>query len=432
MKKEILSEIDQMKYLFVYKPGRVISEQEKPIEVVSEQFIEYVKGEDKEKIFSTKDKEFIDLSKNPNRWNNLYRMIGMQYRTDKKTQKSAVGYVDRDGKFVEGYSKEAGKLVEKMTDKMDETSIQVFNEMAQKNPLFYAYILRKYEVLSIPGNFPKAKRHIIVDNVTTVKQAPPPTQTEGTEVIEPGVKIQTNVDFVQPNFFAYNEATLTPQFQQFINENIISVLDEAKNQLKEFGGTSRGVLDSLIIKASSSKLRNGQSKTVANDGTNCSINPATKKPYEACPTHLTLSKARAEAAKNYIVNELKKNNVEVDENKIVLQYAGENGDGTSGPEFTQSDNPKDEKYLKAQRVDIDAVIAIRTQMDVKKRITPPEIKQAEPTAENDYRVTISGRERGGFQMSIPSFDFSRKQEWGGGMDRRTAKVALQKVKCRKP
>ena len=30
MEKNILSEIDQMKYLFGYKPGKVISEQEQP------------------------------------------------------------------------------------------------------------------------------------------------------------------------------------------------------------------------------------------------------------------------------------------------------------------------------------------------------------------------------------------------------------------
>lgn len=438
MEKNILNEIDQMKYLVNYKAGRVISEQIKPFETVSEQFRYTKGGEDVSEVISTKSKEFIQVASKPTTINlNIYNPLKMVYKYDKNSKTGKVGYETKGAQntmtFVEGYSPYAQDIAKKMMKKMDETSLQVFNQMSQNNPLFYAYSLVKFDYSVIRANtgaFSDYKKlGIIVDSAETVKMPPPQQPTEPTEVIEPGVEIQSDKTLVQPNFFAYNEATLTPQFKSFINENIISNVNQLKEILKEHGGTGRGVLDSLSINASSSKLRNGESKTVENDGKNCSTNPVTKKPFQSCPTHLTLSKARAEAAKNYIVEELRKNGIEVDESKIVLNYQGENGDGTSGPGFTQGDNPKDEKFLKAQRVDVDAVIAIRTQGAAKTKTTTPEIKQAEPVSQTDYRVVIGAKTRGDIEFT--GFDFSGLGNIFGGFrsSGRGSKAALKQVRC---
>lgn len=417
MEKNILNEIDQMKYLVNYKAGRVVSEQIRPSETISEQFRYTPGGEDVSEVISTKDKDFKIISSQPNLWNSrIYSVLEMEYKYDKNTKTGKIGYVKTEGgllkkkteSFVEGYSPYAQDVAKKMMNKMDETSLNVFNQMSQNNPLFYAYSLHKFDYSVIRANTgglsDYKKLGIIVDSAETVKMPPPQQPTEPTEVIEPGVEIKTDQTLVQPNFFAFNEATLTPQFKAFINENVISNINQLKQVLQQHGGTGKGVLDSLSINASSSKLRNGESKTVENDGKNCSINPTTKQPFQACPTHLTLSKARAEAAKNYIVEELRKNGIEVDESKIVLNYQGENGDGTSGPAFAQGDNPRDEKFLKAQRVDVDSVIAIRTRGDAKTKITPPEVKQAEPVSQTDYRVVIGAKTRG--DIEFMGFDFS--------------------------
>jgi hypothetical protein len=442
MEKNILNEIDQMKYLVNYKAGRVISEQIKPSETVSEQFRYTKGGEDVSEVISTKDKDFKIISSQPNLWNSrVYSSLEMEYKYDKNTKTGKIGYVKTEGgllkkkteSFVEGYSPYAQDVAKKMMNKMDETSLNVFNQMSQNNPLFYAYSLHKFDysvVRANTGAFSDYKKlGIIVDSAETVKMPPPQQPTEPTEVIEPAVDIVSKRELVQPNFFAYNEATLTPQFKAYIDENIISNLNQTKQLLQKHGGTNKGVLDSLTINASSSQLRNGESKTVENDGRNCSTNPVTKKPFPACPTHLTLSKARAEAAKNYVLEELRKNGIEVDESKIVLNYQGENGDGTSGPAFAQGDNPKDEKFLKAQRVDVDAVIAIRTQEPAKAIITPPEIKQAEPVSQTDYRVVIGAKTRG--DIEFMGFDFSGLGNIFGGFrsSGRGSNASLKQVRC---
>ena len=449
MEKRVISEINQMKYLVNYKAGRVISEQIRPSETVSEQFRYTAGGEDVSEVISTKDRVFQQISSKPTTINsNIYSLLQMEYRYDKTTKTGKVGYETevkvpaqdrvpggekRTKKFVEGYSSYAQNIAEKMMGKMDETSLQVFNQMSQNNPLFYAYSLTKFDYSVIRANtgaFSDYKKlGIIVDSAETVKMPPPQQPTEPTEVIEPAVDIVSKRELVQPNFFAYNEATLTPKFKAHIDENIISNLNQTKQLLQKLGGTNKGVLDSLTINASSSQLRNGESKTVENDGRNCSTNPVTKKPFPACPTHLTLSKARAEAAKNYVVEELRKNGIEVDESKIVLNYQGENGDGTSGPAFAQGDNPKDEKFLKAQRVDVDAVIAIRTQKDVKKKIEKPEVKQAEPVSQTDYRVVIGAKTRG--DIEFMGFDFSGLGNIFGGFrsSGRGSNASLKQVRC---
>ena len=443
MEKSLLNELNQMKYLVNYKAGKVISEQEQPSETISEQVFTYTKGgEDEKEIISTKDKEYLRVLAKPLQWNQYYEYLDMSPIYNNKTKKtSPIGYVKKEGgflqkkteAFVEGYSPKALELKEKMMGRMDETSKGAFEQMSQNNSLFFVYVLNKYDFSPIANNTgifkDYKKQRITVDSAETVKLPPPTQPTAPTEVVEPGVEIQTDETLVQPNFFASNEATLTPQFKSFINENVISNVNQLKQILKEHGGTGRGVLDSLVVNASSSKTRNGESKTVENDGKNCSINPVTKQPYQACPTHLTLSKARAEAAKNYIVEELRKNNIEVDEKKIVVNYQGENGDGTSGPAFAQGDNPRDEKFLKAQRVDIKAIIAIRTQGDVKKKTTPPEVKQAEPVTQTDYRVVIGAKTRGDLEFN--GFDFSGLGNIFGGFRGvgRGARAALKQVRC---
>jgi flagellar hook-associated protein 3 FlgL len=63
-----------------------------------------------------------------------------------------------------------------------------------------------------------------------------------------------NINFAQTQL-AYTEDVL---------EEMTELLNKAKELFKQHGGTNKGLLDSLTITASSSRTRNGQSKTVEN------------------------------------------------------------------------------------------------------------------------------------------------------------------------
>ena len=78
MEKRVISEINQMKYLVNYKAGRVISEQIRPSETVSEQFRYTAGGEDVSEVISTKDRVFQQISSKPTTINsNIYSLLQM-------------------------------------------------------------------------------------------------------------------------------------------------------------------------------------------------------------------------------------------------------------------------------------------------------------------------------------------------------------------
>lgn len=434
------------KIVKMYKNFRLTEEERKEIlgmheshgykKPVNEQIISYTKGENFDVVISTKDRKYLPYVTNPS---GILKNYGMY--VDKKTNKIYTyrTWVGNDVELpkagnIEGVK--SAKLKEDANEFMkfitDDVSRQKFIELQQKNPTFLAYLLNEYKVQENTHRKIKKKK-IFIEDSTTVKEVPPPTQVQPTETIEPGVEIFTDRNVARPNLFQNNEAILTTQFTNYINESIMSAVNELKQNLADKGGTGMGVLDSMKIYSSSSRTRNGQSRTVENDGTNCAINPATKQPFAACPTHLTLSKARAEAAKRYMIDLLKKNRIEVDESKIEINFQGQNGDGTSGPEFNpQTDKASDEKFQIAQRVDVDCVIAIRTKPDVKTKTTPPEEKATEPTTETDYKVRITGREKGQIELDLTfSFDFL-KIRLPGFRSNRGSRAALRQVRCSNP
>jgi hypothetical protein len=240
MEKGVLNEINQMKYLVNYKAGRVISEQEQPSETISEQLFSYYKGgENRQEVISTKDKGFVKVAANPALWNGYFTFLDMLPIYNNRTKKTGpIGYMKVTGgllkkkkeTFTQGYSPKALEIRDNMMDRMDETSKDVFNQMSQKNSLFFVYVLNMYDNSPIANNtgyFKDYKKQFItIDSAETVKLPPPPQPTAPTEVIEPGIDITSKRDLVQPNFFAPNESTLTPQFKSHIDTEILANLNE--------------------------------------------------------------------------------------------------------------------------------------------------------------------------------------------------------------
>jgi len=120
---------------------------------------------------------------------------------------------------------------------------------------------------------------------------------------------------------------------------------------------------------------------------------------------MTLSKARAEAARNYVLNELKRNSIDFSKGEISINSNGQNGDGTSGPEWSGNMADK-QSYDQYKYTKINLQFVIDTKKESKSvTTTPGSPDEYEPKTVNDYiiRFTATGRKK--LHIEIPSFRF---------------------------
>ncbi len=301
----------------------------------------------------------------------------------------------------ENLDKDFEKTVQKMKSLMDETSAQIFDNMKEKNPNFYYYLVAYYKRGPLLGQV--KDRKIVVDNQTSIKQEMIDPGTPGGEVevpsVEQGYQIFNPPQVEQPMQFQFNEAVMTPQFIQYIRENILGPLDEGIQNmtanLQKDGRSAVDVwVDKLVIKSSCSTIPNGKSvKTFPGK----------------VPTFKELSEARANAVYKFITDELNKRKAKYNQSGIVIDSNGTNagqqiqvksgnnmitvdGTGTSGEAYVGQDK-KD--LIKYQRVDFVIDYAVRG-------TTPPQSKtvkvdpippQYAPVEVTDFmvRFTATGR-----------------------------------------
>jgi hypothetical protein len=199
--------------------------------------------------------------------------------------------------------------------------------------------------------------------------------------------------------FQFNEAIMTPQFVQYIRENILKPLDEGIQNmtanLQKDGRSAVDVwVDKLTIKSSCSTIPNGKSvKTFPGK----------------VPTFKELSEARANVVYKFITDELNKRKAKYNQSGIVIDSNGTNagqqieiksgknmitvdGTGTSGEAYVGQDK---NELIKYQRVDFLLEYAVRG-------TTPPQSKtvkvdpippQYAPVEVTDFmvRFTATGR-----------------------------------------
>jgi len=372
--------------------------------VIQEQLVTNDKYDDLDAIISTLNPKDVNNYKNRDL---KYLMSQAGLEVDRKT-----------GQIVDGGDhSEFDKKLKNIQSKMDSTSLSTFESIKTQNPKFYYYAIQHY-YYNIESSIYK-KMKIVVDSATTIKNVPTAgSQTPApTEVIEPGYELITPENFNTSDFFVDNEATLTTAFTSFVTNNIISSINQAKENLKEKGGTQSIYLERLNIDSSCSRLRNGPSKTVRTANAN------------GIPTFLELSTARANTAKDYIINLLTKMGAEINSKMITINPNGENGDGTSGPDFTGTDKESYNKYKYAR---VKLVFAIRTKKETKfaqkPSITiPPSMI---PQSTTDFTIHFNAKGRNDFKINLPSFNFKlglpNINLGGNGM-----KASLRQVKCSK-
>lgn len=313
--------------------------------------------------------------------------------------------------------KEFTQAVTQMKGMMDETSLQVFEKLKTENPKFYLYVISRYMGPKQKGyKDPRGKgvfdtmyysqsqvkdKKIIVDDSTTIQEEITPSEggKVGSSVMEQGYTMITPPAVQQPMQFEFNEAVMTPEFIQYINENIFGGIDEAiKKMSEELVKEGRKPADvwvnKLKITSSSSTIPNGVSK---------------KTFPGKVPTFKELSDARAKVVYDYIVEGLKQRNGVINPQGIEIDTKGTNagkqitvksgnqtlkldGTGTSGPEYNGQNKDELKKF---QRVDLTFDFAVKGSTPPKSEpnVSDPIPPQFVPASQTDFMVRFSATGR---------------------------------------
>lgn len=233
---------------------------------------------------------------------------------------------------------------------------------------------------------------------------------KGEQKVYPAVPIKfPNELSPSSNFFKDNYYEVTPLFVETVNKDIIQPLVAQMATLKSPAGKPKGFLELIDVVSSCSTLPNGPSP----DG----------KTY----TFDELSKLRAETAMNYIIGELQKIGILVnDTTKKTMDYMGTNGDGTSGPSWLkvpQSEkNAKRPEFEKYKKVDIELSVILNYSEEPQVETTPDTTIRI-PT--DDYLVEFSKKSKKGIYIRLPKI----RLNWKKRIKKRMRKVNFRTLKC---
>lgn len=177
------------------------------------------------------------------------------------------------------------------------------------------------------ANAAKAERVVIIDKGKT-KVTIPGTEGEPGKTWEMTYDRQTNPANTS-NFFANNSWAISDTFKKYVQDEIISPLQNITTEAESVTGQKpMFYVEEFDIDSSVSRFRN----TITNSGE--PIKPGTENPDRM--SFETLAEKRAQSAFSYIKQQLISNGL-VPENgfeaaKIDINSKGENGDGSSGPD----------------------------------------------------------------------------------------------------
>ena len=200
---------------------------------------------------------------------------------------------------------------------------QYFDPIARFNPKFIAAIIK----LCVDAEFVYTSLQIRKD--TEKSKTPPTKPTPGLPTVDSG-EDSFPLDGTGKQYFPDNEWVVNDNFKKDFKEQVLDKLIEKKNQ---------GVIENLLtlnIDTSCSRLRNGIPQ----------FSPGFEK-WKRINKRITfpeLSTERNNAAKDYVLQQLKNIGINTDKVKISQNIKGENLDGTSGPDYTGTNRVSYDKY----------------------------------------------------------------------------------------
>jgi len=204
-----------------------------------------------------------------------------------------------------------------MVSKMDSDSKTNWEEL-KNDPESIAYAVLSLE--QFQNTYKKFKwKHVLVDKEETIEKkieiieieaAAEEDDVKDDNAIELGETFP--IDGPSNNFFVDNKWEVTDVFKEKLNEEVIQPIKLMAEEMRELEDQPKFFLQTLNIITSCSRFRNTL------DAKDMSF--------------MDLSKARNDAAKKYIIEELQNVGVLVDsDSQISQEIDGENGDGSSGP-----------------------------------------------------------------------------------------------------
>ena len=204
-----------------------------------------------------------------------------------------------------------------MVSLMDSDSQANWTEL-KEDPKFIAYAVLSLEQFN--NTYKKFKwKNVLVDKeviiekkieVLEIEAAAEEDDVKESNAVEIGETFPINGP--SSDFFADNSAVITDSFKSQLKEQVIDPIKELGLEMREMEGQPKFFLSNLNISTSCSRFRNtGDAKDMS---------------------FIQLSEARNNAAKDYIVEQLKSIGCLVDgDSKITQNAKGDNGDGSSGP-----------------------------------------------------------------------------------------------------
>lgn len=312
---------------------------------------------------------------------------------------------ERDNKVLSLVAKESYdsgmKAYNKLQEFMDDTSKQVMEGSKTENPEFYAYAIRKStSLLNRLKGTKKKTRSVIANNVKTQKEEIP-------KQVEMPMVQYSDADIPLDTKFATGSPELKEGYAQSFSESFSDALKATRNEIiknnKQEGVTfpRKYYIKDITIVSSSSKVPHSK----------------LPEPYYTDPNDpndtegfLRLSEDRAKSMMNLVQQYIKDNSDFIVTNgntTTSIDAKGENGDGTSGPEWDKSKGSQHKDYLDAQ------MAKVLITFTVTPRMTPPEIDKPIITQSNGYSLEVSGKTRRKFKMSF-DFRLPRIKLRGGG------------------
>ena len=203
------------------------------------------------------------------------------------------------------YVNQFGELV---TSKLEKSELPLWEEIKKTSPCF------AYDVVYAVKNNSWIKSVYLKKNTSksTEIDTGKPTEDPGKDKPKsPAIRFTTEENYPTADYFEDNSFELSQKGQSDIMA-IIQTIKDTKAEFESKGFKDLSIcIENLNINSSASRLRNKTAKTF-----------------------LELSQKRAESMKTFIMEQLSAIRVTTwcnTDNNIVLNFEGENGDGTSGP-----------------------------------------------------------------------------------------------------